>query len=64
MSNLEDLTPIYNKHKGNWVAINPKSGRVLASSKSAKVVYKKSQTLGVKEPILFKVPRKNTAYVG
>uniref|UniRef100_A0A7C4XHN4 DUF5678 domain-containing protein n=1 Tax=candidate division WWE3 bacterium TaxID=2053526 RepID=A0A7C4XHN4_UNCKA len=64
MPNLDNLTPIYLKNKGKWVAIDPKRKSVVVSTSSAKAAYKKSKDLGVEHPILFKVPKKVRAYIG
>jgi hypothetical protein len=64
MDNLQDLTPIYEKNKGKWVALNPENGEVVVSSTSAKIAYKKSKSLGINVPVLFKVPKKHGIYVG
>ncbi len=59
-----DLTKIYEKYKGLWVALDERLGKVISSDKDAEVVYKKASKLGYKKPTLFKVPLKNLPYFG
>lgn len=59
-----DLTPIYKKHKGKWVALNDNYSNVVASGNTAPQVYKIAKQKGYKIPKLFKVPSNLTAYIG
>ncbi len=59
-----DLTKIFKKYAGQWIALADNEKTVLASSKSAKEALLKAENKGYKEPILFKVPKKSLAYVG
>ena len=59
-----DLTKIFEKYKGLWVALNDKWDTVISSSKDIKKAHKEAVKKGYKEPIMFKVPTKNTAYLG
>ncbi len=59
-----DLTNIYRKYKGQWVALDQKLVKVLSSNKNAKVAYEQAVKRGYKVPTLFKVPSKNIPYVG
>ena len=54
-----DLTEVYKKYKGLWVALDEKLGKVISSDKSAKTAYTKAVQNGHKKPTLFKVPQKN-----
>lgn len=58
-----DLTHVYKKYKGLWVALDSKLKNVLASGTDAKKTYEKAKR---KEsiPTLFKVPENNLPYVG
>lgn len=59
-----DLTKIYEKYKGLWVALDQKLHKVIASDKSADNAYKKALQVGYKKPTLFKVPQENRPYFG
>ncbi len=59
-----DLTKIYKKYKGLWVALDSNLKKVLASSTSAKKAYDEAVKKGYEVPTLFKVPKKNLPYVG
>ncbi len=59
-----NLTHIYKKHKGQWVALDNTLSKVVCSSKSAKTTYNKAVEKGFKTPTLFKVPLRNVAYFG
>jgi len=58
-----DLTKIYKKYGGLWVALDSKLKKVLAHGKSAKETYEKAQSKTA-IPTLFKVPKDNLPYVG
>lgn len=59
-----DLTKIYEKYKGLWVALDQKLHKVISSDKSADKAYKKAVKEGYKKPTLFKVPQENRPYFG
>ncbi len=59
-----DLTSVYKKYKGLWVALNDKWDIVISSDKDVKKARDKAIKKGFKEPTMFKVPTKNTAYIG
>lgn len=59
-----DLSTIYEKYKGLWVALDQKLHKVIASDKSADKAYKKALQEGYKKPTLFKVPQENSPYFG
>lgn len=59
-----DLTQIYKKYSGLWVALDSNLKRVLASNRSAKKAYTEAVKKGYKIPTLFKVPKRNLPYVG
>lgn len=58
-----DLTQVYKKYKGLWVALDSNLKKVLASGTDAKKTYEKAKR---KEsiPTLFKVPENNLPYIG
>jgi hypothetical protein len=59
-----DLTGVYKKYKGKWVAMDDSFKKVVASGNSAKNVYSKAKKSGFEIPNLFKVPSNLNAYVG
>lgn len=59
-----NLTAVYEKYKGLWVAFDDTLKKVISSDKSAADAYKKAIKEGYKKPTLFKVPQNNTAYFG
>ena len=60
----KDLTPIYKKYKGRWVALDKDYKTVIASGNSAKLVYQKAKKKSKNLPRLFKVPSSLTPYIG
>ena len=59
-----DLTNIYEKYKGLWVAFDEKLKKVVSADANAKKTYEKALKKGVKNPTLFRVPKQNSAYFG
>jgi len=59
-----NLTKIYKKYKGMWVALTESLDEVISYGNSAKKVHKEALKKGYKNPTLFKVPSKNIAYIG
>ena len=57
-------TSLFKHYKGQWVALGDDEVSVIASSDSVKKVLLLSAKKGLKNPILFKVPKKNVTYVG
>lgn len=60
----KDLTSVYKKYKGSWVAFDKDYSRVIASGKNASTVFNKAKKKTNKTPKLFKVPSNLTAYIG
>lgn len=58
-----DLTNIYKKYKGLWVALTD-SWTFISSDKDIKRAHAKAIKAGHKNPIMFKVPKENIAYFG
>lgn len=59
-----DYSPIFKKYPGQWVALKSDEETVVATSRSANKAFQEAKEGGVKEPILFKVPRKSVPYIG
>ena len=52
------------KYRDKWVALESKTGRVVAAAKTAKIAYEQSQKKGVKEPVLTRIPKNyGSAYI-
>ncbi len=56
--------PIFNNHKGKWVALKEDETTVVASGKTAKTVFNQAKEKGVSVPILLKVPPVSLPYIG
>ena len=52
-----DMTKIYRKYKGKWVALTSDEKSVISSGKTAKEVYDQAHKKGFQEPILMTVPK-------
>ena len=52
-----DMTKIYRKYKGKWVALTSDEKSVISSGNTAKEVYDKAHKKGFEEPILMQVPK-------
>lgn len=61
---VKDLSEVYKKHKGEWVAMDQKENSVIASGKSVSEKIKAAREKGVEDPIFFKVPKKVIPYIG
>lgn len=59
-----DLTKIFKKYKGLWVAFKEDNKTVIASGKTVREVMGKAQKKGFEQPILFHVPIKILPYIG
>jgi len=59
-----DYSPIFKKYPGQWVALKSDEKTVVAASRSANKAFQGAKEEGVKEPILFKVPKKSAPYIG
>lgn len=60
----KDLTPVYKKYKGKWVAMGDRFVKVVASGKSSSFVYQKAKKMGYKVPNILRVPSNLTAFIG
>jgi hypothetical protein len=58
-----DLTKVFEQYKGMWVAFTD-NYNVLAADKDAKNVYDAARRKGYKIPRLFKMPQRNTPFIG
>jgi len=59
-----DLTNVYKKYKGMWVALDGTLTKVISANKNAKKVYDEAISKGYKKPTLFKVPQQNILIFG
>ena len=51
-----DYTNIYNKYKGQWIALEDDEVTVISAGQTAKKVLELAKKKGMGNPILFKVP--------
>jgi len=59
-----NMTLLSKKYRDKWVALESKSGKVVAAGKTAKIAYEQSQKKGVKEPVLTRIPKNyGSAYI-
>jgi hypothetical protein len=61
---LKDWTILTDKYKGMWVALDKDEVTVLGFGKKIGDAFTKAQQAGNNNPIMFKVPESNTAYIG
>ena len=60
-----DVTSIYKKYKGQWVALEgPNKIKVVASGKDLKTVLQRATIKGFKTPFMMQVPKKVLPIVG
>ena len=59
-----DLTGVYKKYKGKWVATDDAFKKVIASGSTSSYVYQKAKKLGFSIPNIFRVPSDLDAYIG
>lgn len=64
MKTYIDLTSVFKKYKGKWVALDTNLKSVITHSATAKKAYEKAVKKGFEKPTLFKVPQKNIPYFG
>lgn len=55
---------IVNTYKGEWIALSDDEKTVVASATTLKAAKEKAKKKGLESPLMFKVPTKNTAYIG
>lgn len=59
-----DLTNIYKKYKGLWVALKEDKVTVVASGETVSEALSEAKTKGFDDPILFKVPTRIIPQIG
>jgi hypothetical protein len=59
-----DLTKIYKKYKGLWVALKDDWKTVISSNEDVEIAQKEAIEKGYKSPIMFKVPSEIIGFVG
>ena len=60
----KDWKKLYEHYKGLWVALNQDEETVIASGASLKEAADKAKKLGHSRPILMRVPKQLTYFVG
>jgi hypothetical protein len=58
-----DLTQVYKKYKGMWVALINDT-EVISADKSVRKVVEEAKKKGYEQPLLFKVPKNDLPFVG
>ena len=59
-----DLTKVFKKYKGQWVAFKEDEKTVIGNGKTAKEAYEKALNKGYKSPILARMPTELLNYIG
>ena len=57
-------TNIYKKHQGDWVALKEDEKTVISSGRTARLALERAQKKGCEKPILTRMPKELTTYVG
>ena len=60
---IQDLSKSLKKYSNKWVALKPRSSKVVAVGRSPKVVIEKARRSGVASPVLTRVPKDYGAYI-
>ena len=58
-----DLSKVYNKYKGLWVALINDT-KVISADKSVRKVVEEAKKKGYDQPLLFKIPKNDLPFVG
>ena len=58
-----DLSEVYKKYKGLWVAL-VNDTQVISADKSVRKVVEEAKKKGYEKPLLFKVPKNDLPFVG
>ncbi|MFL5587435.1 MAG: DUF5678 domain-containing protein [Ktedonobacteraceae bacterium] len=58
-----DLSHVYKKYKGLWVALINDT-EVISADKSVRKVVEQAKKKGYEKPLLFKVPKNDLPFVG
>jgi hypothetical protein len=58
-----DLSHVYKKYKGLWVALIHDT-EVISADKSVRKVVEQAKQKGYQHPLLFKVPKNDLPFVG
>ena len=58
-----DLTQVYEKYKGLWVALVNET-QVISANQSVRKVVEEAKKKGYDKPLLFKVPKNDLPFVG
>ena len=60
----KNWTKLFKDHKGQWVALQDDETTVISSGNKLSDVIRSAQSKGYQKPIITKVPRTDTAYIG
>ena len=59
-----DISKVFEKYKGQWVAFKEDEKTVIGNGKTAKEALQKALSKGYKSPILARMPIELTNYIG
>ncbi len=59
-----DMTKIISENKNGWIALSPKSNKVVAKGKTLKRVLEESNEKGIQKPIVFKSSPVSKIFIG
>lgn len=59
-----DVSKVFEKYRGQWVAFEKDQTSVIANGRTAKEALNKAKAEGFPDPILSKMPEKLINYVG
>jgi hypothetical protein len=58
-----DMTPLYRKYPGKFVALSPDRKRVIAASGNLREVLKEARRRGIDQPIVERIPWEAKSYL-
>lgn len=57
-------TMLFKQYNGLWIALKDDEKTVIASGRTARIVWDKAQKKGYKKPILTRMPEQLISYIG
>lgn len=58
-----DMTKIYKRYSGMWVALDKSRTKALAKGKTANEALRASRKKGIRDPIITRIPTENFGYI-
>lgn len=62
-NNSQDLSKTLKKYSSEWVALKPKTLKVVATGSNPRITIERARKNGVESPVLTKVPKDYGAYI-